>query len=739
MRRENRDDGPACVRAIRPSFRRLLRLCLPLIRAWPVCKRQGRFALRRVAIAISVVAAACVLPIMIPGTRSAEIGQTQSESPTVNSSDGRTPTDPDLSTKGTTPADTASTTSAAGAGRKAPLSGPQIYQRMLHASAWIMARHSANQVAIGTAWLVDRPGRLLVTNHHVVTPWVLGVPTVDPVRVFFPESRNGKLITDPRKEVSETKSYNARIVDLDPRRDLAILQVEGLPSDMEPLTLSREGCRPGETVHSLGNPRGEALWIYTSGTVRQVYRKEVDEFGLRIMQCQCVETQEPVNQGDSGGPVVNDDGQLVAVNQSFLLSREIGVGTLTTFAVDVSEVRAFLDEVRPLLSPNTSNDFYQRALRHLSRGQAALAITDFDEALKRLRSNQDPADILIGRARARSYEDCHSDAVSDLTRALKSKPNDPEILVCRGWALLKANDASSARDDLERVITLAEQKTVREDFLAQAYLGRATIFFNNSDDANYANSTTQAIRSDPRNFRSHVWLAARLDRLGQLKDSLEESNMALKIAQEELDPLKRLEILGRVHSAFRNRAHVYARMNRREEALRDYARAIHWRMRVPPYKGLAEFIVDVGQELRDLRYLNVRQARLLIDNAKKLLAELGVERQTFHERMLYVENKTTNRFVVYFKYHTLADNNEWVWRPGGDLASPEWVAWTVEPDKTSLVSVQGKPIKADRIRYVVKNDRHETVSDKYWSEDLVLVPPQGYQGDTLDRYILPLK
>jgi S1-C subfamily serine protease len=703
-----------------------------LIRAWLACERRLGLALRQVAIAVTAVAAACSTPM----SRGAESGQEQSGDSRVETSTAGKQSVAGPSTKQGTPTEGASVTPA---GPKASLSGRQLYERMLHASALILARHSTNLRSWGTAWLVDRPGRLLVTSQHVLSPWIVGVPFSEPVRVYFPQSRDGKLITDPRQVVDKVRSYQGQVVDLDPGRDLAVLQVDGLPSEMEPLALSPVACAPGEAVHSLGNAIGEALWTYTSGTVRQVYQREVNEGGLPTWRYQCVETQEPINKGDSGGPVVNDEGQLIAVNHSMAAPGAVGVGTLTTFAVDVSEVKAFLEEVRPMLHPVTADDFYRRGLRHVSRGRAAPALSDFDEALKQLPRDRDPAAILISRAQAESYADDNREAVANLTRALSTRPCDPEVLVCRGRALLKTDDAPSARADFERVLTLAGRTSVKEDLVAQAYLGRATMSFKDGDHAAYARDTTQATRSDPRYFQAHLCLAARLNGLGQLTDALDESNKALQIARGNLDPIKRLDILGQVHIAFRTRAHIYARMKRYDDALRDYGAAVYWRMRVPPYKDTATFLVAVGQEMQRVGRVDFPlRGKWLVNYARKLPKEMGAEHPTFRERLLYVENRTSGRLVVYFKYHTLGENNQWEWRPGGDLASSEWASWSVEPGEASLAAVQGEPIRADRIRYVVKNERNETVSDKYWSEDLVLVTAQGYQAETPEQYILQL-
>jgi len=76
--------------------------------------------------------------------------------------------------------------------------------------------------------------------------------------------------------------------------------------------------------------------IYTAGYVRANYYKSVDNRKMQV-----VETSAPINEGDSGGPILNADGQLVGITQSY--RRE---GRLVSNGVDISEVRWFVEKVR---------------------------------------------------------------------------------------------------------------------------------------------------------------------------------------------------------------------------------------------------------------------------------------------------------------------------------------------------------------------------------------------------------
>jgi S1-C subfamily serine protease len=139
------------------------------------------------------------------------------------------------------------------------------------------------------------------------------------------------------------------VVATDRARDLALLRLARVPEGAREVPLAARGPRPGETVHALGNSgaRDGVLWRYGRGHVRQVYRHrlkgdaEGEEEAEYELNARVVETQVPSNPGDSGGPVVNDRGELVGITEGVRLSRQ-----LVTFAIEVSEVRAVLGGVK---------------------------------------------------------------------------------------------------------------------------------------------------------------------------------------------------------------------------------------------------------------------------------------------------------------------------------------------------------------------------------------------------------
>ncbi len=214
---------------------------------------------------------------------------------------------------------------------------PELYERVLRSTGWIIVPRDAEHSATGTCWLVDAEQKLAVTCQHVVGK-------SSEVLVYFPTRDRDEVAAEASFYLRKVPVVYGRVLATDEARDLALIQLQSVPGGVEPLSLAERSSRPGETVVSIGNSGISAgfedgtLWWYTQGTVRQVHRERVKKDGA-VKYIRMVETQAPVNQGDSGGPVVNDEGKLVGVTHAYEADQR-----LVSENIDVQEVKSFLHD-----------------------------------------------------------------------------------------------------------------------------------------------------------------------------------------------------------------------------------------------------------------------------------------------------------------------------------------------------------------------------------------------------------
>lgn len=221
--------------------------------------------------------------------------------------------------------------------------GHNVFQHVLKSVAFVFARGTKKQLWSGSGTLVDLRNHLVLTNNHVAEG-------AKELLIFFPMHEHGKLVTDPTRYIQRAMAGDAilaRVVDRDPKRDLALLQCDKLPDGVEPLALAASSPAVSQTVHSVGSPgASEAFWNYTVGTVRAVYAKswkvKSHEGEKPVeLEAQVVETTSPTNHGDSGGPLVNDNGELVAVTQGGISGPDVN---LISIFIDVTEARDFIEK-----------------------------------------------------------------------------------------------------------------------------------------------------------------------------------------------------------------------------------------------------------------------------------------------------------------------------------------------------------------------------------------------------------
>lgn len=260
--------------------------------------------------------------------------------------------------------------------RKVDISGiktrgrSEVFSKALKAVPFVIsADGSGSSAVIGTS--TQDSAALVVTNHHVVNhPFVneRGQPFVlllfyDPQLVNEPFSRDRvRACQRSREATGWCKTFQqslrpALILGTDVAKDLALLLVPNPPREVTQLAPGQiDAIRAGDDVTVVGHPL-ELLWSLTTGIVSAVRREFPTGTPPQTTRSTVIQTQTPVNPGNSGGPLMNEEGRLIGVVFAQGVSNRIQTPSSQgdaretavpipapglNFAIGVNEVQAFV-------------------------------------------------------------------------------------------------------------------------------------------------------------------------------------------------------------------------------------------------------------------------------------------------------------------------------------------------------------------------------------------------------------
>uniref|UniRef100_A0A3Q1ECP3 HtrA serine peptidase 1a n=1 Tax=Acanthochromis polyacanthus TaxID=80966 RepID=A0A3Q1ECP3_9TELE len=189
----------------------------------------------------------------------------------------------------------------------------KIAPSVVHIELYRKMTYSKREVAVasGSGFVVSEDGQI-VTNAHVVA---------NKHRV--------------KVELKSGASYDAKIKDVDEKSDIALIKIEA-PTKLPVLLLGRSSdLRPGEFVVAIGSPFSLQNTV-TTGIVSTTQRGG-RELGLRNSDMDYIQTDAIINYGNSGGPLVNLDGEVIGINT---LKVTAGI----SFAIPSDKIRQFLAE-----------------------------------------------------------------------------------------------------------------------------------------------------------------------------------------------------------------------------------------------------------------------------------------------------------------------------------------------------------------------------------------------------------
>jgi S1-C subfamily serine protease len=174
---------------------------------------------------------------------------------------------------------------------------------------------------IGSGSIVSADG-LVITNYHVIN-----------------EVRGGQLSV----RTAAGDRFSGRVIATDRVHDLALIQLTGA-SGLPTVRFASDRIQPGEAVYAIGSPYGRP-GVMTNGTFSNI--RGNGDLQSRVL----------LRPGNSGGPLLNAQGELIGVNKAILESQR-GTNTGISFATSASVTRSFVEQYRPSGAIATAPDAY---------------------------------------------------------------------------------------------------------------------------------------------------------------------------------------------------------------------------------------------------------------------------------------------------------------------------------------------------------------------------------------------
>ncbi|MDB2655075.1 trypsin-like peptidase domain-containing protein [Candidatus Pelagibacter bacterium] len=200
--------------------------------------------------------------------------------------------------------------------------GPEeIFEKFANSVVYI---ENQKDRGTGSGFVINYKGLKIITNWHVVE-------TAKDVTIC--------LRTDDLNKVCDTDYYTGKVIKKNKRKDLAMIEVKGLPSSIKPVVYGKyKDVKIGQTAFAIGHPEG-LVWTFTNGMISQKRPEHNWSYKSSRHKAKTIQIQVPINPGNSGGPLFNKDQKLIGVNTF------TSEGENLNFAIAVDDLIEFINEV----------------------------------------------------------------------------------------------------------------------------------------------------------------------------------------------------------------------------------------------------------------------------------------------------------------------------------------------------------------------------------------------------------
>ncbi len=192
-----------------------------------------------------------------------------------------------------------------------------IYKKAGPGVVFILASEGSQMGSVGTGSIIRNDG-LVITNAHVLTKPNSSRLKSDIAVYLKPRRVSG----NHRKDL--TQRYKGEILAYDIPLDLALLKINGFDTTLTTVDFAdSDEVVIGDKVYAIGHPEQGGLWSLTTGVI-SAYRSDFGGVsGKNLFQ-----TDASINRGNSGGPLLDEQGHMVGINS--LIARRAADGLTIT-------------------------------------------------------------------------------------------------------------------------------------------------------------------------------------------------------------------------------------------------------------------------------------------------------------------------------------------------------------------------------------------------------------------------
>jgi S1-C subfamily serine protease len=207
----------------------------------------------------------------------------------------------------------------------------------------------------GSGFVWDQDGHI-VTNFHVVQGG----------NKFLVSFHNDK------------KQYEAKLVGAEPKKDIAVLKLTEKPQKLTNVKAGNsKSLQVGQMAFAIGNPFGLDHSL-TTGIISALGRKIDGIGGVKIHDM--IQTDASINQGNSGGPLLNSSGELIGMNTMIFSTSGSSAGL--GFAVPANAINSIVPQIvkhGKVVRPGLGIGILEESIRSRYIGEKGAAISFIDE------------------------------------------------------------------------------------------------------------------------------------------------------------------------------------------------------------------------------------------------------------------------------------------------------------------------------------------------------------------------